>query len=344
MACCQACAALINAFVVSQNIPLGTDIDICIYAPEIICGIFSKITIDVIMFTRTVKLAIIYTSRRTITEETFNFAVAHLQTIKDITGLWIIIASESTMIQVTAVFLKFTIASRYSEVVVLVFQFSAVEGIAVLISIGARTAEFPVSITTEAEEPVFTAKIVIDFDDIGCNLVVLCTAIFAEAVVIRCYAQRSRCAFVNLSSATKTNTIIPRIIIFLTSFATLITITETAVASEFNVADFVFEVRYANAQVIQFVSIFVSQFVDQSALFNGSFVHVSHSFRYHFSCFITGDVALALEVFAVYALDDACVSQFYYGFVCPAVRRYVDKRVSCECTRCAYCHRCCQCC
>ena len=91
----------------------------------------------------------------------------------------------------------------------------------------------------------------------------------------------------------------------------LITIANTSVTGQFNVADAVFESAYANAEVVEFVSEFISQFVDEGTLFNRSFVHVSHRFGDHFSGFVTSDVALALEVFTVNTLDDAGVSQFY---------------------------------
>ena len=338
--CCTDTIA-VNAFIVSENIPLGTDIPANICAPQII-SINSQLR-RVMFSTRTTKLVIINTYCRIVTEEGFDFTVTSFHPIYTIIiiACKLMISFKETI--VTSIFLKFTITSRYSNAVVLIFQFSAVKYITVLIAIGTSTAEIICSVTAEAEVPVRTAEVVINFQDISCNIAVFTSrTIVAEGLIIGCQANRCFNAVVDLSLATKADTIIPRSIVVFSTI--LVTITETSVASEFDVADFVFEVRYANAEVVQFVSIFISQFVDQSALFNGSFVHVSHSFRYHFSSFITGDVALALEVGAINALDDACVSQFYYGFVRPAVRRYVNKRVSCECTRCAYCHRCCQCC
>ena len=54
---------------------------------------------------------------------------------------------------------------------------------------------------------------------------------------------------------------------------------------------------------------------------------MSHGFGNHFSGFITGDVAVALEILSIDTLNDAGVSQFDNGFVSPAVRRYVDKGI-----------------
>ena len=69
--------------------------------------------------------------------------------------------------------------------------------------------------------------------------------------------------------------------------------TDTGITAEFYVAHAVFQSTDADAEVVQFVSIFISQFVDEGALFNRRFVHVSHGFGDHFSGFVTGDVAFA---------------------------------------------------
>ena len=335
----------INTFVVSQDIPLRTKVDACISPPQIIS---ISINYSIISTTCTAELIIVYTSSGIITEECFNFAIPGLQSIHLIITSNLHAVSRTSCKIIASIFFKFTITSCYSNFTIIILQFSTIEGIAILVSIRTSTAKEICGVTTEAKIPIRATEIVVNFNDISVYIAIFisisrCT-VMTKVLIIRRQTYCSRNTVIDLCLATETNTIIPRIIIFLSRIAMLITVAETSITSEFDVADFIFEVRYANAEIVQFVSIFISQFVDQSALFNGSFVHVSHSFCYHFSCFITGDVALALEVFAVYALNDACVSQFYYGFVCPAVRRYVDKRVSCECTRCAYCHRCCQCC
>ena len=105
---------------------------------------------------------------------------------------------------------------------------------------------------------------------------------------------------------------------------------DTSITGQFNVADTVFESADANAEIIEFIGKFVSQFVDEGTLFDRRFVHVSHGFGDHFSGFITGNIALTLEVFAVDTLNDAGISQFYDGFVSPAVRRYVDEGIGCK--------------
>ena len=54
---------------------------------------------------------------------------------------------------------------------------------------------------------------------------------------------------------------------------------------------------------------------------------MGHGFGDHFSGFVAGDIAIALEIGPVYALDDASVGQFDDGLVSPAVRRYIDKGI-----------------
>ena len=110
----------------------------------------------------------------------------------------------------------------------------------------------------------------------------------------------------------------------------LMAITDAGVTTEFYVAYAAFEGADTDAEVIQFVSIFIGQFVDKGALFNRGFIHVGHGFSDHFGCFITGDITVALEILAVNALNDTGISEFYDGFVSPAVRRDVDKGIGCK--------------
>ena len=98
---------------------------------------------------------------------------------------------------------------------------------------------------------------------------------------------------------------IPGIVVLFVSV--LVTVTDEGIAEDAGVADAVFQVGHADAEVVQFVGIFVSQLVDQGPLFDRGFVHVGHGFGDHFSGFIAGDVAMALEILAVDALDDTGV-------------------------------------
>ena len=93
-------------------------------------------------------------------------------------------------------------------------------------------------------------------------------------MVIRAYAVSNFRAVVDLGIGADTDTVGPGIIVFrscidriagfiFVAFA-LVDVTDTSVTSEFYVTDAVFESAYANAEVIEFVSIFVSEFVDEA--------------------------------------------------------------------------------
>ena len=155
-------------------------------------------------------------------------------------------------------------------------------------------------------------------------------------MIVSTYTKFNFCAIIDLRISATANTVFPRGSVFFRSI--LVTITDTSVTGQFYVANAVFQSAYANAEVVEFVSIFVSEFVNEGALFDRSLVHVSHSFGDHFSGFVTGDVAFALEIRAVYALDDAGVSEFDDGFISPAVARYVDEGVGCKSAGCADSH------
>ena len=193
-------------------------------------------------------------------------------------------------------------------------------------------------ITANFQIPVVAAEVVVNKSTVRKDVIVLTIAscaIISEVYIVSANAVNDFRAVVNLRISTNADTVRPRIIVLNFTLALVIAVlmdvTDTSVTGQFNVTDAVFQSAYANAEVVEFVSIFVSQFVDEGALFDRSFVHVSHSFCDHFSSFITSDVTVALEILAVDTLDDASVSEFYDGFVSPAVRRYVDERVSCEC-------------
>ena len=219
--------------------------------------------------------------------------------------------------------------------VVRVFQFSPVKDVTVLESVGVFTAQDIRIGTADAEVPVVAAEVVVDFS-VVCEdvLVVARCAVIGEADVIRADAVRYGRAVIDFGIGPDADAVIPRSIILIASslvpvrFAGILVLeTDTGIAAEFDVAYAVFKGTDADAEVVQFVSVFVSQFVDEGTLFDGRLVHVSHGFGNHFSGFITGDVAVALEILSIDTLNDAGVSQFDDRFVSPAVRRYVDKGI-----------------
>ena len=208
-------------------------------------------------------------------------------------------------------FFEFTIASSCSEFIVLIFQLSAVEGIAIEETISTR-ATHDVFITANHQIPVVTAEVVINISTVRRDIIFTASrAVISKAAVARRDAISNFRAVIYLSIGTDADTVGPRIIVLrscLDRFAgfifvafTLVNVTDTSITSEFYVANAVFQSAYANAEVVEFVSIFVSEFVDEGALFDRSFVHVSHSFCDHFSSFVTSNVTVALEVLAVNA-------------------------------------------
>ena len=219
--------------------------------------------------------------------------------------------------------------------VVRIFQFSPVKDVTILEAVSVFTAQDIRIGTADAEVPVVAAEVVVDFGVIGEDVFVVARcAIIGEADVIRADAVCYGRAVVDFGVGADADAVIPRSIILIASSVvavrftgTLVLEADAGIAAELDVAYAVFQGADADAEVVQFVSVFVSQFVDEGTLFDGRLVHVSHGFGNHFSGFITGDVAVALEILSIDTLNDAGVSQFDDGFVSPAVRRYVDKGI-----------------
>ena len=90
--------------------------------------------------------------------------------------------------------------------------------------------------------------------------------------------------------------------------------------SDFNVVSFFLQSSYANAQVVQLVSEFSSQFVNVSAF--------CHCFSNDLSHFITGHQLVATEGGVAVAFDYASSSQFVDAVISPVASRNVRERVS----------------
>ena len=214
----------------------------------------------------------------------------------------------------------------------MVGQFSPVEDVAVLVTIGVVTAEDVRIGPADAQVPAVTTEVVIDFSVICEDVLVVIVfridrAVSTKVQVACADTVGNGRAIVDLGIGADTNAVIPRIIIAVVCVVALMLITNAGIAGQFDVADFLFQVRNANTQAVQFVSEFISQFVDESALFHRGFVHVGHGFSCHFGCFVTCNVTVAFEMRAIYALDDAFIGQFYDGVVSPGIGRYVDEGI-----------------
>ena len=101
----------------------------------------------------------------------------------------------------------------------------------------------------------------------------------------------------------------------------------TSIAGPGDVADFLFEVCYANAEVCEFVSVFASEFVKGSLLFCIQLVFFSHEASDDLSQFVTGHVSFALERAVRIAFYDALSGQVGYCLKCPVIRGNIRERV-----------------
>ena len=97
-------------------------------------------------------------------------------------------------------------------------------------------------------------------------------------------------------------------------------ITSTYLTGNLYIVSLLFQVSNANAQVIQLVSKFSSQFVAVSAF--------SHSFCYDLSHFITSHQFVAAEGSVAITFDNASSCQLGDAVICPVASRNVGERVS----------------
>ena len=124
----------------------------------------------------------------------------------------------------------------------------------------------------------------------------------------------------------------------------IVLITHTSIAGPVNVADLLFKVGYANAQVCEFVSIFASEFVQCCSLLPIQLIFLSEHAGNDLSHFITGDVSFALEGAIRITFNDALFGQVFNCLISPVVRGYIREWIcsvcryaSCECCYCSNC-------
>ena len=315
----------IDVFVVGQGAPLAV-----VAAGEVAGDVFGEIVFSravVGLVEAVVVDAGFGTGCFAAAEEDVDFAVARLQAVgTEVVRMGVGNRFHRIDAGLLAV-LEFAVACGDGQVIVVIAQFGAVQGIEVLQTIGVAADAVDV-IAADAQFPVLAAEVIVHFGqvDIGVVAFVRCSAVAGEGAESRADAGCDFSAVIDLALGTDAEARIPGIVVLLV--AVLVTVTDEGIAENAGVADAVFQVGHADAEVVQFVGIFVSQLVDQGALFDRGFVHVGHGLSDHFSGFIAGDVAMALEILTVDALDDASVGQFDDGLVSPAVRRDIDKGIS----------------
>ena len=159
-------------------------------------------------------------------------------------------------------------------------------------------------------------------------------SIFGGIFEVHICSETSICigGVINLCFSSDTNTAIPGILgcaIF--RYCIIVCITHTSIAGPVNVADFLFQVGNANAQVSQFVSVFASQFVEGCTLFSVQLVFFSHEAGNDLSQFITGNVSFAFEGAIRIAFYNALVGEVGYCLVCPVIGGNIGERICGEC-------------
>ena len=116
------------------------------------------------------------------------------------------------------------------------------------------------------------------------------------------------------------------------------------IAGPGNVADFLFQVAYADAEVSQFISVFPCQFVQGCFLFCIQLVFTSHQTGDNLRQFITGHVSFAFECTVRIAFYNALIREIGHCLISPVVRGYIRERISSVCGyACGECSSCCDC-
>ena len=150
-------------------------------------------------------------------------------------------------------------------------------------------------------------------------------------------------AVVNLSMSVDSHTSIKVILGAAVSFVFFIPL-HTSVAGPGDVTNLSFEVGYANTEVVQFVSIFASEFVNGSSLFSVELIFVSHQASDDLSEFITGNVSLATECAVRVTFNDTLVGQLGNCLVSPVRCGNIREWICCVCGyasgQCCYCSDC----
>ena len=133
---------------------------------------------------------------------------------------------------------------------------------------------------------------------------------------------------IDLAFYVDSHTAIPSICMFSArTFSEVMLILHTSIAGPGDVADFLFEVCYANAEVCEFVSVFASELVKGGLLFCIQLVFFSHEASDDLSQFVTGHVSFALERAIRIAFYDALSGQIGNSLECPVIRGNIRERI-----------------
>ena len=130
---------------------------------------------------------------------------------------------------------------------------------------------------------------------------------------------------INLRRCLNTHTAIPLVALV----AAEVNVTNTSITGPGNIAYLVFQVGYANAQIVQFISIFASELVNGSSLFRIELIFVSHEASDDLCQFVTGNISLTAEGAIRITFYDALVGQLGYRLVSPVRSGNIRKWISC---------------
>ena len=131
---------------------------------------------------------------------------------------------------------------------------------------------------------------------------------------------------IDLTLNVDSHTAIPGIFMVFSTIEVMLVL-HTSIAGPGDVADFLFEVCYANAEVGEFVSVFASEFVKSSLLFSIQLIFFSHQASDDLSQFVTGHISFAFERAIRIAFYDALSGQVGYCLECPVIRGNIRERI-----------------
>ena len=116
------------------------------------------------------------------------------------------------------------------------------------------------------------------------------------------------------------------------------------IAGPGNVADFLFQVAYADTKVCQFICVFPCQFVQGCFLFCIQLVFAGHQTGNNLRQFITGHVSFAFECTVRIAFYNALIGEIGHCLISPVIRGYIRERICSVCGyACGECSNCCDC-
>ena len=200
----------------------------------------------------------------------------------------------------------------------IVFEFSAIKAIAIEPS---NLLSESYIVTTKSQTYIVT-KLMMNDDTIHGNI---CIRIAFQIDIASAQTAAYICGIVNLCFCIDTNT--TGVFVCRRVVCVVVLITHTSIAVPRDVADFLFEIGNANAEVCEFVSIFASEFVNGCLLLCIQLVFFCHEASNDLSQFVTGHILFAFEGAVRIAFYDALSGQVGYCLISPVISGDIGKRI-----------------